>query len=330
MESDYLQTIRYKLQKRVRNLKSTNEALYRSSLNRFWNFLTSIPIFELILQDLEIKYAYVDVAAKKWVDINCDSLPTFSLEDENAALCLFILKRILNDSELQKIDNLEVRIGSKFLGEVYSDNGLESFNENVIVPLYDYIDESIDDRRSILSVILKYKQRTEWFYSKELFQLWEGNTSRGEKFLQKDLYKYLFDKGIDFVLEPSSNGGEIDLIENQKEKRLLVEVKIFNPEKSKGIKYIASGFRQLYDYTLNYNEPFGYLIIFKTSDEHLVFNLENEDKYFQCLTHNNKTIFIVVVDLYEYENSASKRGILKNLEISKENLIQSLESTFGK
>ena len=36
-------------------------------------------------------------------------------------------------------------------------------------------------------------------------------------------------------------------------------VKIFDPGKSKGISYLCAGFAQVYQYTKDYNTPFGYL-----------------------------------------------------------------------
>jgi hypothetical protein len=43
------------------------------------------------------------------------------------------------------------------------------------------------------------------------------------------------------------------------------------------------------------------------------------------LTVNNKTIFFVVVDIYEHGASASKRGPMKSLDITDKELVQSVE-----
>ncbi|RCV64829.1 hypothetical protein C5S53_06820 [Methanophagales archaeon] len=80
---------------------------------------------------------------------------------------------------------------------------------------------------------------------------------------------------------------------------LIADVKIFNPEKGKGTDYIAKGFNQIYLYTLDYNEPFGYLIIYNTSGQDLRFALANQEQTTPFVVHNNKTIFVVTIDIFE-------------------------------
>ena len=190
-------------------------------------------------------------------------------------------------------------------------------------PLYEYLDEQLDDQRAILALLRRYKHKCEWFQRKHLFKSWEDNTKIGEKLLALHLYEYLHDQGLDFVIEPSSVSGEVDLIAAQKsDEPLIADVKIFNPEKGKGTDYIARGFNQIYLYTLDYNEPFGYLIIYNTSGQDLRFVLANQEQSTPFVVHNNKTIFVVTIDVFPYETSASRRGRLKTVEITEEDLIR--------
>ena len=46
---------------------------------------------------------------------------------------------------------------------------------------------------------------------------------------------------------------------------LIADAKIFNPEAGKSKSYILRGFHQLYQYTCDYNQSIGYLVIFNTS-----------------------------------------------------------------
>jgi hypothetical protein len=327
MNKDYLQNLRYKLQRRVRTLKSTNSHLYIHALKRLWNFMLNQDLIHSILIDLENRYIEVEEYAKVYCNINANKYSTFDTELENIALSYFIIKQIICDENLYKIDNIAARIGFKFIGKIDFEKGFTAFNDYVIDNIYDYIDECIDDQKAIINYIIRYKHKCEWFQAKNLYSLWEDNQNIGEKVLQKNLYEYLFEQGIDFSIEPLSASGEIDLIENQKDdNRLLAEVKIFNPEKSKSREYIAKGFRQLYDYTLNYNEPFGYLVVFKTCEEDLKFSLKNEDKFINYIIHNNKTIFFVVIDIFNYEKTASQRGKLKSIEITEEFLVENISN----
>ena len=79
---------------------------------------------------------------------------------------------------------------------------------------------------------------------------------------------------------------------------LIADVKIFCPDKSKNKSYIIQGFRQIYQYTLDYNEPFGYLIIFKTSDRDIKFSLQDSTQKTPLINYNNKTIFFFVIDIF--------------------------------
>ena len=150
---------------------------------------------------------------------------------------------------------------------------------------------------------------------------------RPSHLLAFDLYEYLHDQGIDFSIEPKSASGRPDLITEQVgDNKVVADAKVFWPERSKGKPYIISGFNQVYTYLRDYNEPFGYLVIYKMCEDDLKFMLPPTTAMFPSLSHNNKTIFFVVVDICEYEGTASKRGQLKVHEITAEDLIHSLEA----
>ncbi len=168
---------------------------------------------------------------------------------------------------------------------------------------------------------MKYKHKSEWFRKDELYNLWTENTQKGEKLLALNFYEYLHDNGIEFYIEPSSTSGEADLVSAQSTgDRLIADAKIFNPEKNKGKSYIIDGFRQIYDYTLDFNQPSGYLVIFKTSEEELKFTFANYSQQTPFVQHNSKTIFFIVIDIHQYSESASKRGKLKSVEITENEL----------
>lgn len=106
----------------------------------------------------------------------------------------------------------------------------------------------------------------------------------------------------------------------------MADAKIFCPPgKDKG--YILEGFNQVYTYTRDFNEPFGYLIIFKTCRNDLKFTLANETQSTPYISHNGKTIFLIIIDIYTYEQSASGRGRLRSYEILESDLIQIIEPT---
>jgi hypothetical protein len=186
--------------------------------------------------------------------------------------------------------------------------------------LYEYLDEHIDDNRAILSVLRNYKHRCEWFQSKRLFDLYcDGKENRkAEKNLAFDLYEFLFLQGIDFSIEPSSASGEADLVNAQdSEDRLIADVKIFDGE-NKRKSYIISGFHQVLTYTRDYNQPFGYLVIFKTCERGLNISGSDQEQSIPMISMGGKTIFFLIVDIYQYEKTASQRGKLETVHLSPE------------
>lgn len=123
------------------------------------------------------------------------------------------------------------------------------------------------DRRFLMK---KFKHRCEWFHRADLFAQFDNDTGQGEKMLASGLYEYLHDQGVQLHIEPQSASGRIDFISSQTGKdRLLADAKLFNPERGQDRGYIIKGFRQVYDYLKDYNESFGYLVIFKTGGQDL-------------------------------------------------------------
>ena len=205
------------------------------------------------------------------------------------------------------------------------DENVRGFTETFLEPLYDYIDENLDDTGATLAILERYKRRTEWFHRDRLYRLWESDTRRGERHIAMDLYEYLFSEGVDFFIEPSSASGEADMVSSQEgETPLIADAKIFVPERSKGVSYIAAGFNQLYNYTLDFNQTVGFLVIFKASESDLRFALPDSGiTGIPNIVHNNKCIFFVLVDLFPHSQPASKRGKLKVYEITLDDLLDS-------
>ena len=320
MNAEYIQNLRYKLQKRVRRLNSTELQVFHFSLKQFHGFLESYPIFVGILEDLERRCPSMETKAGKIVSES--QALYFDNELENVAASYFVVNKCVESDDPAAEANVGYTYGKK---KTQSDN-LEYFKTIFLEPLYDYLDEQLDDQRAILALLRRYKHKCEWFQREHLFNLWDRDTTRGEKHLASHLYEYLHDQGLDFVIEPSSASGEVDLIAAQKsDDPLIADAKIFNPDKGKGPEYIARGFNQIYIYTRDYNEPFGYLIIYNTSGKDLRFTLVNQEQSTPFVVHNNKTIFMVTIDISPYETSASKRGLIRPVEITEENLVRNIE-----
>jgi hypothetical protein len=321
MNAGYIQNLRYKLQKRVRRLNSiANYEMFHASIKQFWGFTKENPVLMGIIDDLERRSPESEEYANRIINesegFSCNT------ELENAAISYFVIRKCAESDDI----NIEVSIGNIYTSGDYREM-IEGFRDYFLEPFYEYLDEQLDDQRAILSLLRRYKHKCEWFQREQLYKLWEQNTARGEKLLALHLFEYLHDQGLDFTIEPSSASGEVDLIADQKsEDPLIADTKIFNPASKKGKEYIVKGFNQIYLYTVDYDEPFGYLIIYKTSDKDLRFTLADQEQLTPFVVHNNKTIFVVIIDIYPHATSASKRGTLSPVEITENDLIQVVDS----
>ena len=197
MNGEYIQNLRYKLQKRVRRLNSTGYQVFHFSLKQFWGFLKSYPIFVGILEDLERRCPSAEADAGKIVKESQGLV--FDNELANAAASYFVVKKCVeSDSQM-----VEVEVGQIYGHESKYNDSLEHFKSLFLEVLYEYLDEQIDDQRAVLALLRRYKHKCEWFQQEYLFNLWKSDTTRGEKRLALHLYEYLHDQGLDFVIEPS-------------------------------------------------------------------------------------------------------------------------------
>ena len=181
-----------------------------------------------------------------------------------------------------------------------------TFKLEALAPFIDYLDEKLDEQQGMLSVIVRYKKRCEWFNSEALRETADAEKAKAEnekgraeveKVLKQDLYRYLHDQGIDFTIEPKAPGSEIDLILDQEAgSRKYLEGKVFdNQHRNSG--YLIKGFGQLLRYLRQYNVRDGYLFVYKTCEETLEIT---GAELLQCIPFircDNKTIFVTIIEL---------------------------------
>ena len=240
-------------------------------------------------------------------------------EREWAAVAYGVLRQFAGEQDSRAVARyVPMQSGSKY------NEFLEAFNALYFDPFYEYVDERLDDPRFVLSQLIRFKHLCEWFRRAELFQLWSNDTRRGEKLLGMKLYEFLFTEGIRIHIEPWSISGEADMVSSQEgPERLVAEAKIFNTERSKGADYIVQGFRQIYQYTLDHNEPTGYLVIFNTGNKQLRFAVSGAGEPVPYIIVSHKTIFFLVIDIFPYDTTASERPKPEIAEITEAQIVAS-------
>jgi len=94
---------------------------------------------------------------------------------------------------------------------------------------------------------------------------------------------------------------------------------------NRGKTYICKGFNQIYTYTQQYNEPFGYLVIYKTTESDLRFSLPTFSRNVPVVIYNHKSLFLITIDIYPHAKPVSQREPLKVVEITEIELIKTIQ-----
>jgi hypothetical protein len=286
--------------------------LFLIILKQFFVFFHNQTIFTSLIHELLCNFPNLDADINTIVEGN--QVLYGDTEEEAAAIGYKVLLTLNNNPKKFQHIGFKYKQASSF-SEI-----IEALRINLLIPFYEYIDEHLDDQRAVLSLLIRYKHRSEWFQRDRLFNLGEKEMPR-EKDLTIDLYSYLYDNGIDFYIEPSSITGEIDIISMQKaDDPLLLDAKLFDAD-SRGKTYIIKAFQQIYTYTQQFNKPIGYLLIYKITDKDLYLNLRLESDI-PCLIYNNKTIFFVVVDIFSHPKPVSQRQPVNAIELTEDDFIK--------
>jgi hypothetical protein len=256
-------------------------------LKAFWHFLHSQPTLVNVLKGLE-----QHPVARLWTDriltdeaFQPGTIPIANDQD-HAAFAYHILRRV--EEQEEDFDLIELRA---FPDETRSEH--RAFKHDVLMPLCDYLDETLDDIQSVLGLLVRYKKRCEWFNREMLSQAAKEEDKKDyaaiENTLKEDLYRYLHDQGVEFTIEPYSLRGRIDLILDQKgDKPVYIEGKVFD-RVNRNKSYIKKGFGQLLTYMEEHNTNVGYLAIYKVCEERLVFDTGGEVQSIPLIRHEGKT-----------------------------------------
>ncbi|NEM98200.1 hypothetical protein GXP69_10870 [Pontibacter sp. BT327] len=206
------------------------------------------------------------------------------------------------------------------------DDCLDNFLNNFVEPIVVYIQDNLEHKSFILYLLLRYKMRTEWFLRENLYNQYKSATSNYEQIFEDDLRLFLFDQGVDYPFStPSSASGRADIVSQLDSKDpLVLEIKVFDKEKSYTKKRIVNGFTQVVKYANDYHKDTGYLVVFNLDNVEIVINKNEPEKQLPTVVHfNNKTYHIIIINL-KREASASKLGQLKTEIIHESELYEQL------
>jgi len=308
--------LRYELQVKKDGLFRVDDRALVDELRLFFEFLNRHSMLRGLLEELRTSMPSFDEWYKKMAAAKRIFWPP--TEEERVRLCLAFLEHCVNSGDEVEPVNIALDTGWQGIG---LSEGARFFLEQFFLPFYEYLDHHIEEYSSVLYVVEKFKLRSQWFERKGLYDLYVADTSRGESALDKELRQFLFDNGIEYPFStPASSSGRADIVASlHTADPVIVEVKVFDAD-SRGRSHIRQGFRQVHDYMGDYNKNVGYLVIFNVSNKDLQFRLNHPEKPLQ-IHLNNRTIFLVVVDIFHDVQPASERPQLETYEIKEDELV---------
>lgn len=334
MDQLLVQRTRYRLQARVRRARSCNIHFLPTALRYLFQFIESDPVLGPTFTT--VVATYPDLPEQVENAKRARQHLTGETESEQVALSVHLLRKITKIEDGRGLVPLNAVLGcpSHKMSEI-----ADFVRDHYLEPLHEYLDEQIDYRNVLLGVIRQYKHQREWFGRERLRAIPAGHEGKtGERALCVDLYEYLYEQGVEFTVETESASGRIDLLIHQGDDRstLPIDAKYIRDgdEPAKITKTIAAGFRQVYDYCCDFQQPIGYLVIFKETSRTIDIVGEIDDS-FPALRVGNRTIYFVEVDMCSYEGSdgqrrsASRRGRAEVVRLSSAELIELVQNEAG-
>ena len=297
-------------------LHNVPQELLKTQFESLLNILQTEETVKLILTNLvERERIYLGANAGAFIkgtpmehQINLGFANT---PEKRAAFGYQVLSELLLNSNMSNDTLLKivVSVGIRYTyGSTNISDMITKFVEVFIEPIIDYLEFHRNDDDLILALMIKYKQRCEWFDSETLIQQTLSvdvnpaiSSSNIEQRLKRDFYRYLFDNGLDFVLEPESpkQKGKADVFTPKlsNEQRLIVEAKVFDG-KDRDENWIREGIAQAASYAEEWGESIGYLLVYNIAENCLLeFEGANILSNLWVINSHGKEIRIIDINL---------------------------------
>jgi hypothetical protein len=327
------ETIRAKLETWLARFKEAGYPEFHSMLRQFWCFLHKHPVLNTLCETVEATQpplqhpTWEHALIPLFTPHEKGEMLFFDNEDHHIAYCYQILRASVmekNANHPQAKIQMEMELARQYHPNppLAPPDWLYNFYvKNILRPFVQHLQESLDSNKTILAILQRYKHKCEWFQRATLHELWnKADPSKGEWVLKLHLYEYLYDNGVHFMIDPYSPLGKADLVSTQEgSERLIADGKLM--KEGTGRKAIIDGFHQVYKYTLDFNDPFGYLIAFNATDKDIGVVSDGMHQGAMYIEHNGRTVYIIIIDINPDPVSASKRGRLRAVAITKEELI---------
>lgn len=315
------QNLKSKLRERFGRLRGLDGVSYADECRYLLKVLQSNSYCNGMLTELEAS-ASVDILV--WINAR-DKDPHLAFpqaEEGRAAICYRLLK--IGVGAPKPLDQY-LQCGRWFGRRTTSELLLRQFTDGIVKPLIDFLCDRIDDDANLFHKIERFKLKCEWFRRDELYAKYASNPRTGEADLTNELRASLFDSGIDFPFsEPQSPSGKADTVASPGTPNpLVLEAKVYDPERGKRISNLTQGFHQVFRYADDYRSNIGYLVIYNCSDQELVMtpDAETEPEYPIRIEHGGKTFFVIMININPDRQSASKEDPASRVTVLYDQLV---------
>lgn len=357
MDEQLVQRTRYLLQTRFRRARVAKRGHFEKICKQLLDWLENHPIISSIIHRLdttkgdhhqEIQWmlgleermlgTYFHVAILKKTNENVPEFKGYTATnfEQHSSACLQLIRASIQRASLDFYAVLaEYLTQESYIA--YNDRGrrdnspedsLGVLRDIALRDLYEYLDEHLDGINGINGLMSKYKQNAEWFQKEYLRDVadngFEGET--GERALALHLQQYVFNQGVEFVVEPSSASGKVDLLlRDATGKYVIIDAKYINEKSTKSavIRKIAEGFNQVARYCADFNQPEGFLGVFVNDDISIQIELEQSSGY-RYFKVGGSIIYYIEMNIAD-RPSASKSGKAKQYIISANELSQEIQ-----
>lgn len=301
----------------MERLRTSPFLLVKTDLQAFLNLLHSDEVTRIVLTSLlERERENLGAHAGSFTSgtpgkhqVGLDFLKTF---EQRAAFGYQVVSGLLSSGlATQEFENRLLTIGLHYriTDDVSSAAAIAGFVTTFVEPIVDYLEgaQEVDD--VILATMIKYKQRAEWFETETLGKIALGNesetggppTGQAEERLKHDFYRYLFDRGLEFVVDPRSpkGSGAADVLTARFSdgRRLIVEAKVYDGV-DRDQSHVKGGVPQTASYATEWAEPRAYLLVYNVAPNTIVeFVGAAEGEYFWAAKSLGREIRIFSVNL---------------------------------
>ena len=202
MNTEVLDRLREKLQRRGRALLEAEATQFRLLLPRFLAFVAKDEALAAITKELLEKNAEAQGIADIVDTRRPSEMPPAGTYELAAAIGYLVLGKIARSGHL--ITHWPNGFANWcVLGQMF-----QAIREWWLKPFIDYLEEKLDEQATILGLLLRYKKRCEWFnreaLTKQTAEENQKDYAQVEDVLKKDLYRFLHDQGVNLTLEPSN------------------------------------------------------------------------------------------------------------------------------